>query len=214
MAIIRSGFLGGFRKKLGPAIGRRHMGQNLILPLPHPSNKPATPKQLEAQFKLGLLNSFLSCIDKLINIGFKKYVKHNSPVNAAFAYNYDHAFIKQGEEYLINYPKIVYSRGHIVAPESPQIFLAEGKLNFSWLPQNQSDYCQYTDLASFLAYNPTKERAIILQNQVSRYSKAFAMEIPEAFNGDRLHCYMNFRSADGKLTGDSFYVGEIIVDIH
>jgi hypothetical protein len=211
MAILKSGFLGGFRKKLGPAIGRRHMGQNLLLPLPHPSNKPATPEQLEAQLKLGLLNTFLSRIAPLIKIGFKRYVKHNSPVNAAFSYNYDHAFIKQGDQYFINYPKIVYSRGHIVVPESPQVLSAEGKISFNWLPQNQSAYCQHTDLASFLIYTPAMKGRLILLDKANRYSKTFVIELPKPYIGETVHCYMNFRSADGKLNGDSIYVGEHLV---
>lgn len=189
------------------------MGQDLILPLPHPNNKPATPKQLEAQFKLGLLNNFLSHIDQLVNIGFKRYVKHNSPVNEAFSYNYEHAFVKDGEQYLINYPKMVYSRGHMVTPEGAQIASTEGKITFSWLPQNQSAYCLYTDLASFLIYNPATKRSFIFMDKVNRYSKTYVTEILADSIGETVHCYMSFRSADGKLNGDSCYIGETVISL-
>ncbi|WEK21421.1 MAG: DUF6266 family protein [Candidatus Pedobacter colombiensis] len=207
MGILKSGILGGFRKKLGPAIGRRHMGQNLISALPHKSTKPATSKQLETQVKLGLLNGFLSTIDKLVNIGFNQYVKHNTEVNAAFSYNYKHAFVKDGEAWLINYPKIIYSRGHIVAPEMPQLVMEGEKITFRWLPQNQSAYCQFTDLASFLVYCPSEGSAIILLNAVNRYAKSYTIEIPAHYFNQTLHCYMNFNSGNGKIVGDSVYVG-------
>lgn len=211
MGILKSGILGPFRKKVGPGIGRRHMGQNLILPLPHKSNKPATAKQLETQVKLGLLNSFLNTIDKLVNIGFKQYTKHNSPVNVAFKYNYNHAFVKQGDEYEINFPEIVYSRGHIIAPEGAQVVPEQGKIAFSWLPQNQSAYCQFTDAASFLVYNPEKKKATILLGRVTRYAQNYVMEIPVDYIGATVHCYMSFNSANGKLQGDSIYIGKVLV---
>ena len=212
MGILKSGIFGPFRKKVGPGIGRRHMGQNLVLPLPHKSNKPATAKQLDKQLKLGLLNSFLNTIDKLVNVGFKRYTRHNSPVNAAFKYNYKHAFVNQGDGYELDFPEIVYSRGHIVAPEGAQAVSTSGKISFSWLPQNQSAYCQFTDLAGFLIYNPVKKKAMILSGKVNRYAQNYVMEIPPDYIGETVHCYMNFNSANAKLQGDSFYIGKVLVE--
>lgn len=211
MGIQQSGIIGPFRNKVGPAVGRLHMGQYLLLPLPHPSNKPATARQLEAQVLLGLLNGFLNKIDKLVNPGFKAFTKHNSPVNAAYKYNHKHAFVKDGETWQLNYPKIVYSRGHILAPEGVQVVSAEGKVTFSWPRQNQSAYCQYTDIGSFLVYNPVKKMAIILPAAVNRNVQSFEVQMPVNFPGDVVHCYLSFASANGKMQGDSLYVGEVVV---
>jgi len=211
MGIQKSGILGPFRNKVGAVVGRRHRGQDLMTGLPRKSNKPATARQLETQYLFGLLNSFLSSIDQLVNIGFKAFVKNNSPVNAAFAYNYDHAFVKEEGQYRINYPKIMYSRGHMVTPEGARVIPAAGKIVFSWLPQNQSAYCQYTDQASFLVYNPLKEKVMMRPGAVNRYAQSFEVEMPADYPGDALHCYMSFASADGKMQGDSLYVGEVTV---
>ena len=211
MGIQKSGIIGPFRNKVGPVAGRRHRGQDLIIPLPRLSNKPATAKQLVNQYLFGLLNAFLSMIDSLVNPGFKAFIKNNSPVNAAFSYNYKHAFVKEGGEYRINYPKILYSRGHIVTPEGAQMASSEGKITFSWDSQIQSAYCQYTDLASFMVYNPAKDDFLVLQGTASRRSQSFEMKMPLEHVGDTVHCYMSFASADGKLQGDSWYVGEIVV---
>jgi len=212
MAIQKSGIIGPFRNKIGPAVGRRHMGQDLILPLPRLTTKPPTDKQLEKRYMLGLLNSFLSTISVLVNPGFKAFVKHNSPVNAAFSYNYDHAFVKEEEEYRLNYPKLVYSRGHIVTPEGAQVVSAGGKITFSWHHQNQSAYCQFTDLASFMVYNPAKDDFLVLHKKVNRRAQSFTMEMSAHHLGDPVHCYMSFASANGKLQGDSCYVGEVVVE--
>lgn len=211
MGIQKSGIIGPFRNKVGAVSGRRHRGQDLIVPLPRISNKPATDKQLEKRHLFGLLNAFLSMIDDLVNPGFKAFVKNNSPVNAAFSYNYDHAFVKEGGEYQINYPKILYSKGHIVTPQGAQVTSAGQKITFSWEPQNQSTYCRYTDLASFMVYNPAKDDFLVLQGTASRRAQSFEMEVAVEHIGDTVHCYMSFASADGKLQGDSWYVGEVVV---
>ena len=211
MGIQKSGILGPFRNRIGPVAGRRHRGHDLIVPLPRISTKAPTVKQLESRHLFGMLNTFLSVIDSLVNPGFKAFVKNNSPVNVAFSYNYDHAFVKEGEEYRLNYPKLVYSGGHIVTPEGAQVTSAGGHITFSWFHQNQSAYCQYTDLASFMVYNPAKDDFLVLPAKVNRRAQSFTMEMPAHHPGDPVHCYMSFASADGKLQGDSWYVGEVVV---
>lgn len=211
MGIQKSGIIGPFRNKVGPVAGRRHRNQDLIVPLPRISTKPATAKQLDARGLFGMLNTFLSMIDELVNPGFKAFVKKNSPVNAAFSYNYDHAFVKDGEEYRLNYPKLVYSRGHIVTPEGAQLSSEGAHVTFSWHHQNQSNYCQYSDMASFMLYNPTKDGFLVFPTTVNRRAQRFTFEVPKEFAGDSVHCYMSFASANGKLQGDSCYVGEVVV---
>ena len=211
MAIQKSGIIGPFRNKIGPVYGRSHMGQDLILPLPRITTKPATEKQQEKRHMLGLLNSFLNMVDALVNPGFKAFVKNNSPVNAAFSYNYDHAFVKEGEEYRLDYPKLVYSRGHIATPEGAELSSAGGHITFSWHHQNQSAYCQYTDLASFMLYNPSKDDFLVFPATVSRRVQSFTLQMSPECEGDSVHCYMSFASANGKMQGDSLYVGEVVV---
>lgn len=211
MGILKSGILGPFRKKVGTGIGRLRRGQNVLTALHRKSNKPATKKQLDAQLKFGLLNSFLSNIDKLVNIGFMPYAKVNSPVNTAYSYNWKHAFVNEGDTYRINYPQMVYSRGHVVTPEGVQAGHSTEGIVFSWLPQPQSAYCQFSDLASFLIYNPSKDDSMILINKVNRYALGYSMQIPVSYAGDTVHCYMNFVSANGKHNGDSVYIGEVEV---
>lgn len=211
MGILKSGLLGPFRKKIGPGIGRRSRGQHIVSALYHKSNKPATAKQLEAQLKFGLLNTFLSRIDKLVNIGFLPYAKGKSPVNAAYSYNWEHAFVKEGDTYQINYPQMIYSRGHTVTPEGVQVCQTPEGIAFSWLPQSQSAYCQFSDRASFLIYHPVMGKRLILIDQVNRYSLKYTIQIPPDYAG-MVHCYMNFTSADGKLTGNNVYVGAVLVN--
>jgi hypothetical protein len=211
MGILRSGILGPVRNKTGSVVGRMRNNVNVVTGLHKISNKPPTKSQLEAHQKLGLLNGFMQEIDVLVNTGFKYYIKNNSAVNVAVSYNYDHAFLIKGEDIVLNYPQLVYSRGHIVTPESPEVASDAGNITYRWLPQNQSAYCQFTDMASFLVYNAAKKTCVILQNATNRYAQGHTIEMPEGFVGDTLHCYMNFNSADGKKAGGSMYIGAVVL---
>lgn len=211
MGILKSGILGPFVNKTGSVVGRMRGNVNVVTGLYKISTKPPTESQLESQQKIGLLNSFMLEIDVLVNPGFKYYVKNNSAVNVAVSYNYKHAFLTEAENSVLNYPKLVYSRGYIFTPESPEVESEAGNITYRWLPEKQSAYCQFTDMASFLVYNPAKKMCVILQNATNRYAQGHTIEMPVGFAGDTVHCYMNFRSADGKKSGDSMYIGAVVV---
>jgi len=209
MGILDSGPLGPFRKKLGPNIGRRHMGQDLVLPLYHKTTKKATSGQLSERGKFSMLNAFLLLAGTLVNPGFKEYARKKSAVNAAFSYNHNHAFIEVAGQTELNYSKIVFSRGQISTPDGLQVIPGVNMVNFSWLAQPQSRYCQFTDKASFLIYHPVRKAAFIRPNVADRHELGFSMEVPANFSGEAVHCWIAFASADGKLVGDSKYAGMV-----
>lgn len=210
MGILKSGIIGPIRNKTGPTVSRMHRSTNVVTAAYRISNKPPTASQLEVQGKFGLLSGFLSNIDDLIKIGFKQFSKGKDPVNVASAYNYAHAFLVEETSFTLNYPQLVYSRGYILPAESPVILSLPGQIEFNWLPQRQSMYCQYTDLATFLIYNPAKTYAIKETMVTDRYAQGYMLDLPKEFAGDTVHCYMSFASKDGKLQGNSIYVGQLV----
>ncbi|MES2454831.1 MAG: DUF6266 family protein [Bacteroidota bacterium] len=207
MGIIDSGILGPFRKKIGPAIGRRHMGQNLILPLYHKTTKPPTENQIDKQDKFGMLNGLLNKMKRFVEPGFKAYARKKSARNAAYSYNYAHAFVEVEGQTMINFPMLVLSRGNVAKPDGLKVDRQGNQLNFTWQSQRQSASCLFTDLASFLVYNPVKKRVTLRSRIVSRYEGIFSMVLTDNTAGDELHCYLSFSTADGKAVGNSKYIG-------
>lgn len=210
MGILKSGILGPIRNKTGNTVARMHRNINVITATYRLSNKPATPAQLEIQEKLGMLSSFLNYIGDLIQRGFKQYSKGKDPINVAYSYNYDHAFVRDETGVKLNYPKLVYSRGYITGPESPTLLALPNQIEFNWLPQRQSKYCQYVDMATVMIYNPVKDEFIYQAGITDRYAQGCLLNIPPTFAGDKVHCYMSFASIDGKLQGNSAYLGELL----
>src|SRR5690606_907647 len=140
-------------------------------------NEPPSAAQKEKREKLGLLSSFLSAIDHLIKTGFKHFSKGKDPINVALSYNYDHAFISDESGLRLNYPKIMYSRGYILEPESPGLMALSDQIEFNWLPQRQSKYCQFTDVATFMIYNPAKENFTKRIAITDRYAQGYLFDV-------------------------------------
>lgn len=210
MGILKAGIFGPVVNKTGNASGRMHRDINVISVLPRPSNKPPSASQLENRERFGILSNFLSYIDDLIKTGFKQYAKGIDAINAAVSFNYDHAFISDETGIKLNYPKIMYSRGYILGPESPGLLALPNQIEVNWLPQRQSNYCQFTDLATFLVYNPVKDNFIKRLAVTDRYAQGYVIDI-EGWIGDTVHCYMSFASKDGKKQGNSIYLGEVTI---
>jgi len=212
MGILTGGILGPMKNKTGTVIGRIHRGQNVVTQLykRRKRRKKKSKEELASQARLGLLSSFLSEIHDLVEIGFKKMVKHNSPVNAAFTYNYDRAFIEIGEVLVLNYPELIYSLGDVEGPESPALEYLNGFLNISWYDGPQSKYCQYSDQATVLVYEPAGHDLTIFSKECKRSDLQVSLAIDE-FIGKEVHAYICFASADGKYQGKSVYLGLVVL---
>lgn len=208
MGILKNGILGGVKNKVGAVVGRTHRGQDIITGLHRISTTAKTGGQLDQQDRFGMLNSFLAQLKELIDPGFKHFAKKRSTLNAAFSYNYGHAFVEQQESIEINYPKIVYSRGPVSAVNCPAVTLStENIVSFSWLPEGQNEYTRASDKATFLIYSAGKKDASCFIGAAKRADLSFSVALNEALIGTDLHCYMNFSNESGKLTGNSMYVG-------
>ena len=213
MGILTSGILGPIKNKTGAVIGRMHRGQNVITQLykKRKRRRKRSKGQLSSQDRLGQLSNFLSNIQGLVAVGFKNMVKHNSAANAAHSYNYHHAFITVGAKLELNYSKLIYSIGEVEGPESPLLEYENGILNLSWFDMLQSQYCQYSDKATVLVYEPSRQDSVVFDNICPRSDLHVLLDI-SCFIGKEVHCYVCFNSADGKYKGNSVYLGLIAVE--
>lgn len=210
MGIIKNGILGGVRNKVGAVVGRTHRGQDILTGIHRISQKARTEGQLEQQSRFGVLNAFLAQLKELIDPGFKRFAKKNSTLNAAFSFNYEHAFVEQEGSIKINYPKIVYSRGPVSVVNCPAISLSdEGILTFSWLPEEQNEYTRASDKATFLIYGAAEQTAVYSIGAAVRADLSFSIDLSEEMQLEELHCYMSFSNESKKLVGNSLYIGVI-----
>lgn len=208
MGIVKDGVMGLFINKVGTVIGRQHRGQNVIVAKYRKSQKQPTQKQLDAQMRFGMLNHFLSKMEELVDPGFEKTVKAGqSPINAAYAFNYKHAFTTENGQFKLNMPKLVLSRGPVQRPNCATVTRAGNKIVFSWLAQPENQYCRYNDKASFELCTSDTKIIVHHPDKAFRSDLQFEVTLPKGTDTNTFHCFMVFSNTTGKIVGDSEYVG-------
>ena len=212
MGILRSGILGPLQNTTGAVVTKIVNGQNISTGKYRISEKrkEGSEKQNVNRANFTLLNDFLKDIQDLVEQGFKKRQKKQSAINAAYQYNYADAFLGEGENVVLDYPKIVYSIGNVEPPESPVLSSSNGNIIVSWYDMPQSKFCQYSDLGSLLIYDQTGDECATYCGYCKRGSLEVVLKL-ETWEGKEVHCFMNFDSADGKRQGQSVYLGKITI---
>ncbi|MES2456999.1 MAG: DUF6266 family protein [Bacteroidota bacterium] len=203
------GTSGGFRGKNGANIGRWVGGQNIVGPLPHPSLKPATTPQLNVRFKFGLTTGFLGMVSPLIRIGFNDARENKeSAFSAAVSYNIRNAITGTAPAYVIDYPKVLFSKGPLENPISVTMATTEdAQLDLSWSTYGVVKG-QPTDLLTFVVYNPAKQLFVVVKDAAARSVLSYELALPVEFSGDSVHVYVLMISADGKVVSKTKYIGE------
>jgi hypothetical protein len=209
MGILRKGIFGGFEQKTGPLVGRRLKGENVISATPHKSTKRRSLSQLDQQLKLGLVVSSLKWFNELIAFGFKNVKGKGTAFNAAVKYNFERILTGVAPDYAIDYSKLVYSKGSLAEPNCPGLVIVDELLKISWLPSVQTRFNQNTDKASFLVCCPEHNLIIKKIGVVIRSVLGYDITLPPGLAGERLYCFMNFVSADGKVVSNSVYLKTI-----
>lgn len=209
MGILRKGIFGGFEKKTGALIGRRAKGKNIISAIQYKHKKSRTVAQLDHQLRFELAISVLKWFTDLIAVGFKHIDGRGSAFNVAVRYNFGTLVTGVSPAYVINYSKLIYSRGSLAGPHRPSIKRVGGGLQVSWLSDVQTRFNQHTDKATFVIYCPDKAMIMKFRNHVMRAAMGCVLPLLPGLTDVPLYAWMSFISADGKVLSDSVYLGVI-----
>ncbi|HWW40453.1 DUF6266 family protein [Pedobacter sp.] len=213
MGKYKKGILGPFRGIVGTVVGAIWKGIHYMRSLPDvsPDRKP-TPAQLNQQLKFSTVMEFLKPLKLLLEIGYQAFTDGISPFNAACSYHLKYAVMGTAPDYLINPVKVVFSVGDLEEPQDPGVTTGgAAKVLFDWGALVDTDHGDATDKATFMVYNPTLLKYVTLRNAVARTALSFSLQLPAAWIGHDVHCYMAFVSLDGKLVSNSVYSGVLPV---
>ena len=197
--------------KTGNNVGRWVKGKNIFAIKPHKSSKPATQLMLDQRFKFGLMNEWLSRISELVKPGFENYDTGMSPVNACVSYNLKHAITGVSPNFSIDFSKLLYSRGNLPeAFELEAIIDTPATVKYKWYtPITGTKDGRPTDKATFLVYNPTKDKFVSVEGVIARSALQYALAVPPTWSGDTVECWMSL--TDGELVSNSTHVGAFLL---
>ena len=208
MAIQQNGILGGFSGKIGNVIGYTSGGRQLFRSVPKKSNKPPTAAQQRQRMAFSLVCEFLLPLKTVINKahGTSKGLKSN--YNKAMSYHIKEAIIGTFPNLAVDYSKVVLTMGALSgAYSSAQLIGSE--LGFSWVDNTRMGLSRACDLVILVAYNATKNLHAYAIGPATRESQSASLMLPDMGFGDKVHCWIAFISADGKIASHSIYLGDV-----
>ena len=212
MGKYKKGILGYFRGKVGTVVGSIWKGINYMKSLPDVSNSDPSPAQLNARLKFAMVIDFLSHIKGLINIGYQKFNKGITPMNAATSYHLRSAVLGNAPMVQMNYPKVIISVGDLEELIDLGVTSsASGELVFSWEANVAMEYGKPTDLVTLLVYSEVLFKYVQVLKVVPRSALTYTLSVPAEFGGNEVHCYAMVTSVDGKDCSTSQHKGPVTV---
>lgn len=122
MGIIRNGFGGNIRGKVGNIVFYILNGKQVARTLGKTTKSPTVP-QLQCRQEMAVVNGFIKQVAAFINIGFQLMAKgtNKSPANMAVAYNKRNALQGTYPNVEIAYEKVLVSQGSMLDAEDPSV---------------------------------------------------------------------------------------------
>lgn len=212
MGKYKKGILGYFRGKVGTVVGSIWKGINYMKSLPDVSNSEPTPAQLNARLKFAMVVGFFSRIKGVINIGYQKFNKGITPMNAANSYHLRSAVTGTSPNYTFDYDKVILSVGDLEEVIDLGVTNAEsGELVFTWKANGPMEYGSATDLVSIVAYSESLFKFNQVLKVAPRSALTYTMSFPAEFLDTRVRIYLLLTSADGKECSTSQTLQPVVV---
>jgi len=219
MARVRTGMLGPISGRIGNVVGGSWNGIDYLRSMPAEVRQPGSESQTNQRLKFKTVSNFISPMREVIAIGFKAYAVRMTAMNAAFAYNYKNALLENSGEYSIDYPNALISRGVLNGAETPEVVSSgAGVLALSWADNSDSGAAAATDTLFYAVFNHNRQTAVYQLNAANRSDSGISVNVPAAWAGDTVHCYLGFISVSTLLgssrrisLSDSTYAGSLVV---
>jgi hypothetical protein len=207
MGKLINGILGGFRGKVGTAVGYFLNDEAIIRSLPKP--KRYTAAELRNHDKFKLVQDYLLPIKDLLKVGFNGYYTKTGGYRGAVSYTRKEALVSDDAGFYIDPELFKISGGDLPVAVNPVVALAEPlQLKIDWESSNGSPYDQLMvlvyELSSF------KSLQFILEGPF-RKDGTFSIELPQTFKGKEVDVYIGFVAKDRSKQSHSQYLGRIPV---
>lgn len=199
-----------FDGKVGNTVGRKGRGGSYILSQYQPTVKnPQTTIQMQTRKKFTMLSKLGSKIDGLIMKTFKAAaVDGMTPYNAFMKHNWDDCVTGTWPAYVLNFPKLIVSKGLLANPYAPSCSAQGLDLSLSWSDNSGIGNAKDTDLIAVVVYNSDKDECAVDEASAPRSARQSTFTCPSPWTGDKIEVYLCTITAKGDLSSTSLFLGE------
>lgn len=218
MGEITKGILGGFSGLVGTVVGANFRGKDIMRSKPKKSSKKPVQGQLDQRSKFAAVTSFLSHFAEVISLGFKAKTKFQSPMNSAVKQNLLNAIDGSSPVFSLDYSMVQLTNGKLPGISLLTFTAQEGnKATLTWDITEATRYdpeqqlIRDKDTLRLVLYDERNAGSYTTGYTTTRSSGTFKASLPMADEGDTIHAWVSFVSADKKTVSTSQYIGSIIV---
>jgi hypothetical protein len=216
MSKYGKGILGPFSGLVGTVVGATFRGEDVMRSKPKKSSKVPGQGQLDQRMIFALIIGFLKPLAVLIRYAFKSKKKTLSEMNAAVQYNLINAVSGTSPLFTVNYPMVRLSNGILPGLADPKIVaVASGRVTITWNAINDESIdpdelaTRNTDTLRMVTYCPATKMYYTAGYNILRSAGTFNAKLPNADEGDLVHVWAIFISADNRNSSTSQYLGAI-----
>lgn len=202
MAKIDQGYMGGFRGKLGPAVGYRWRGRWCVRTLPARVRNPRTEAQQAHRMEFRAMVRLAGRFRPAVNVGFHALALEGGMTECNLFVHRNHRCLTAGG---LDYGRLEVSRGP-VAPVGPAPWQvdAQGVLRVAWERNPLRRQASADDTVRLFVYNATLGQGLALLAAARRARRLEAL-LPDGWGAMELHLYVFVQDAQGRVS-DSAYV--------
>lgn len=210
MATQRNGPLGGWKGKLGNAVGYFDKnGNQIIRSIPRKRNHDnPTNKEKESWLRTRIINLFLAYVSNFVKLSFDLEGKLNNDngYNRASKANRK-AIAGEYPNLYIDFNQVLFSKGAMPVVYVPKVEVSGNSLIFSWNTACTQGM-QPTDQVMLMAYLPQINKAFYLRSGAKRSKGTETLNVVKHSKKQFLEVYISFISEDHSSISDSTYLGQ------
>lgn len=212
MATFEKGILGGFSGKVGNVVGARWRGKNVMRSLPQRGDYTPTENQILQRERFRTVVKFLTPIKGLVSKYFGKKQGDKSPYNMATSYHLKEALIEVGDDFVIDYPKVLISKGDLRGLDNPSITAAANQVvNMAWTDNSGQGNANPLDQLVVVFYAPDLEVFQVFEPAGTREETAVQLTMPAFLSGSEMTAWATFVTADNNKAAVSSYLGTVTI---
>ena len=211
MGKYQKGILGSFQGKVGTVVGSTWKGMEIMKSKNKKSTKPPTQKQLVQRVKFAFLENFLSPIAELLKLTFKDTAINMTEINSAFKYNFKNAITGVYPAFLLDYTKVLVSKGQLLNAINPTATAAGGGIvKVTWTDNSGIAMANATDKCIIVVYCADLKQFVHNDGGAARNAGADSINAGN-FTGKTVETWVAFITADHKEVATSIFTGQLIV---
>jgi hypothetical protein len=210
MGKMNNGILDDFSGTIGKVVGGKWRGISYMRAKAKKRTGALSDAQLEQQAKFAVAGKFAQSMNDLLTLGFKDQAIRMTGKNYGQSLILKNAITGTYPDFQIDYSKVLLSQGKLPKVKKPVTAPeANGILKFTWTNDAGKKLAKANDQAILVAYCP-EENETEYAFGPARNAETGTLDLAE-FSGKKVHTWISFMSANGKLLANSVYCGEVTI---